>query len=208
MAEEIRVAVVDNYPLFREGVVRAFRRDKNIVVVAEGATAEEAERFAQTKKLDVLLIEVAVPRSLQTAEAILRMCKSVKVVFFAAVENEDHITSALRAGVHGYIMKGITGHELIRAIKAVQKNERYITSDLAWRLVATPALVSSHQDAGDRRLLTLREQQVLECSSRGLTNPEIASALGVKISTVKFYKTRAYRKIGVRNRVEAIGFAG
>ena len=118
MTEKIRVAIVDIYPIFREGVVQALRRDNRCLVVGEGATLEDAERAAGNQ-LDVLLIEAAVPKSLQTAKSILEKRKCVKVVFLASVEDEVHATQALRDGAHGYLMKGVSAAELVGAARVV-----------------------------------------------------------------------------------------
>jgi DNA-binding NarL/FixJ family response regulator len=203
MADTLRVAIVDHYPIFRDGIIQALRKEKNIVVVAEGATAQEAEKFATTKRIHVLLFEAAVPGSLRAARAISSVNPTVKVIFLASAEDDEHVVEALRAGVCGYIMKGITGSELIKAIKTVHRGERFITPDLAWRLATTPANLVGRK-APSEEPLTVREQQVLDQSSKGLTNQEIAKVLGLSVSTIKYYKTQVFKKIGARNRVEAL----
>ena len=204
MADKLRVVVVDKYPIFRTGVVQALRRDKNIVVVGEGATADEAELCAIEKDADILLLEAAVPGSLKAVQAIIHAKRSVKVIFLASTEDQEHVTRALNAGVHGYIMKGVTGQELVKAVKAVHSGERYITPALAWHLITRPAPATLRRDSEIRPLLSIREQQVLDCTKKGLTNHEIASILGLAVGTIKYYKTLAFKKIGVRNRLEAI----
>jgi len=204
VADKLRVVVVDKYPIFRTGVVQALRRDKNIVVVGEGATAEEAELCAIEKDADILLLEAAVPGSLKAVQAIIHAKRSVKVIFLASTEDQEHVTRALNAGVHGYIMKGVTGQELVKAVKAVHSGERYITPALAWHLITRPAPATLRRDSEIRPLLSIREQQVLDCTKKGLTNHEIASILGLAVGTIKYYKTLAFKKIGVRNRLEAI----
>jgi two-component system, NarL family, nitrate/nitrite response regulator NarL len=201
VTEKIRIAIVDIYPIFREGVVQALRRDKHCLVVGEGATARDAERAAENG-LDVLLIEAAVPNSLQALKSILEMRKCVKVMFLASVEDEVHATRALRAGAHGYVMKGISATELTRAVAAVHNGERYITSDLACRLIDRSEL-----PRGSTPQLSLRERQVMDHTSKGLTNKEIAHLLGLTVSTIKHYKSLAFKKLGVRNRLEATVFA-
>jgi DNA-binding NarL/FixJ family response regulator len=195
----IRVAVVDIYPIFREGVVQALRRCKDIAVVAQGATVKEAEQFARDLRPDVLLIETAVPGSLRAAQMILRTHKSVKLIFLSSAEDQDCVNRAVRAGVQGYIMKGITGSDLVKAIQAVHGGERYITPDLAWRLVTMPPPATNKTVP-----LSLQELTVIEHTSRGLTNCEIANKMGVALSTIKYYKTRAFQKLGARNRLEAV----
>lgn len=202
MADRIRVAIVDVYPIFRLGVVQALRRDHRFLVVGEGATRWEAERLAN-KPLDVLLIEAAVPDSLLAAKAIVQAHKNVKVVFLASVENEAHATRALCDGAHGYVMKGIGATELVKVIDSVHGGARYITSELACRLITKPEPAPASNDPR----LGLREQQVIDQTSKGLTNREIAQLLGLAVSTVKHYKSLAFRKMGVRNRLEATVFA-
>jgi len=197
MTEKIRVAIVDIYPIFREGVAQALRRDKRCLVVGEGATVEDADRAAG-KQFDVLLIEAAVPNSLQAVRSILERRKYVKVVFLASVEDEAHATQALRDGVHGYLMKGVSAAELVTAIVAAHHGERSVTSELACRLITRSELPRSNG-----LQLSLRERQVMDHTSKGLTNKEIASLLGLTVSTIKHYKSLAFRKLGVRNRLEA-----
>ena len=203
MPDVLRVAIIDNYPLFRDGIVQALQRGGGAMVVAEGATADEAETIARQKAPDILLLEAAVPGSLKAAQAILQTTSGVKVVFMASIEDHEHAALAVQAGIHGYILKGITGPELVRTLEAVQRGERYITPDLAWRLVTRPE-PHVQREASKKSNLSVREQQVLDCTSRGLTNQEIARTLGLALSTIKYYKTLAFRKVGARNRMEAI----
>jgi DNA-binding NarL/FixJ family response regulator len=203
MADALRLAIVDNYPIFRDSIARTLRRQRNIVVTAQGATASEAEAFAATNTIDMLLLEVAVPGSLGAAQGILRDYPAVKVVFLAAADDDEQASEALRAGAHGYIMKCITASDLVGAIRLIHAGERFITPHLAWRLVTKPAKPSVRGPAYGKPLSS-REQQVLDHASKGLTNPEIAALLGLTVSTVKYYKTLAFRKVGARNRLEAI----
>ena len=208
MAErKCQVVIVDVYPLFRAGVVQLLRRNKNSILVAEGATADDAERLVRENEPDVLLLEVAVPGSLTVAQAILRAHRNVRVIFMASAEDLEHATHALHAGVHGYVMKGITGPDLVKAISAVHSGERYISPDLAWRLVTRPESSPTQRKDADSVDLSIREKQVLEYTQRGLTNQEIARMLGLGLSTIKHCKMLIFRKMGVRNRMEAIAIA-
>lgn len=199
-----RVAIVDVYPLFRAGVVNVIRRNKKSVVVGEGTTAEDAERLVRQNEPDVLLLEVAVPGGLGAAKAILQAHRNVRVIFMASVEDLEHATQALHAGVHGYIMKGITGPELVKAMLAVHSGERYISPALAWRLATRPESSPTQRKDADTVDLSIRERQVLEYTQKGLTNQEIARMLGLGLSTIKYCKMLIFRKMGVRNRMEAV----
>jgi DNA-binding NarL/FixJ family response regulator len=203
VGEDCRIAIVDKYPIFRIGVTQAIRRDRRFTLVAEGATAEDAQHLAREKKPHVLLLEAAVPGSLAALQAILRTSRNVKVIVLASAEDLDHVSQAVHMGAHGYILKGISGPELVKAIAAVHGGERYIAPDLAWRLVAKPAAAPAPTAERTWHDLSVREQQVLDYTSKGFSNSEIARALGLGLSTM-YYKTLVFRKMGVRNRVEAV----
>jgi DNA-binding NarL/FixJ family response regulator len=199
----LRIAIIDNYSDDRAKIVQILSRDKNVVVVAEGQTLKEAKQFANRLKVDVLLLEAAVPGSLRAMKSILRAHQAMKIVFMTSTADEEYAAEALRAGAHGYIIKDITGPDLIAAIKAIHGGERYVTPCLAWQLLtAQPKFVRKRPASGEP--LSMREQQVLDHASRGLTNKEIASTLGLTVGTIKSYKARAFGKVGARNRLEAI----
>jgi DNA-binding NarL/FixJ family response regulator len=202
MAESLHVAIVDQSPIFRQGVAHALRRD--FTIVAEGRTGEDAERLMRERAPDILLMQVDLPGNLRAAQAILQAHWNVKVILLANAEDDELAMQALRAGAHGYILKRIAGPELVGAIKAVSRGERYITPDFACRLVARPMSRPAQQPAVRSTSLGTREQQVLDCTSRGMRNQEIANMLGLSLSTIKYYKTLAFRKMRVRNRLEAI----
>ena len=203
MADRCRVAIVDQCSLYRVGAVLAITRQADFAVVGEGATAEDAERLARIRNPHVLLLEADMPDSLGAAKTILRVHQSVKILFLALVEDPEFAFGVIRAGAHGYITKGVTGQELVTSVATIHAGQRYIAPDLAWRLITKPASSPARREVTDRSRLSPREQQVLNYSSQGLSNQEISHMLGLGLSTIKSCKTVAYRKIGVRNRVEA-----
>ena len=200
MADKIRIGIVDVYPIFRDGVAQAIARAENLTVVAVGGTAEDARHLAW--RCDVILLEPAVPGSLDLAKEILEN-SNTKVVFLSARVDDEHAKDALHLGVHGYLIKEVTGTELVRALRAVHSGARHIPSELAWRLLG-PAEVKRKP----AQPLGIREQQVLDHTSKGLTNAQVAGLLGLSVSTIKRYKTRLFRRIGVRNRLEALAKVG
>jgi DNA-binding NarL/FixJ family response regulator len=204
MGCRLRIAVIDKYPLFRDGVVQAIVRHKDLTVVGQGATAPDAARIVREVVPDILLMEPAIASSLAVAREIVQANSNLKVIFLASVEDEDEAIQALHAGVHGYIVKGITGSSLVDAVRAVHRGERYITPDLACRLVMRPMALSRSAREPERPHLSVREQQVLDGMLGGLSNFEMARMLGLGLSTIKHYKTILYRKMRVRNRVEAL----
>lgn len=206
MTDRIRVAVVDDHPLFREGVAYTIRSSKVLEVVAEGATAEDAIRIAKDELPDIVLLDVSMPGGgIEAARAIARSCPVVKMIMLTVSESEEHVAQALEAGAHGYVLKGTSGSELVSTMRAVSRGESYVTPGLAARLLTLskrpPRSAASHSDLTE---LTRREEQILDHVGRGLTNKEIAKALIISEKTVKHYMTNIMQKLHVRNRVEAI----
>lgn len=202
----IRIAVVDRYPLFREGVAQTIAQ-RGLVIVAEGETAADACRIAEQTPLDVLLLDINIHGDgLEAARKILRRPSSVKVAVLTAYDDDEHVAEALRAGVQGYVLKGVSGAELILAIETIHRGEPYITQSLASRILVQRCTVYIAQERGPsgNHGLTLREVQVLRCLAKGLTNSEIALELGVTVRYTKYLLATTYRKMRVRNRVAAI----
>jgi DNA-binding NarL/FixJ family response regulator len=210
MVDRIRIGVVDEHPLFRQGVVRTIERHPRMVVVAEGSSANDARKIAAQTELHILLLgmrggDLAIAREVLAAQAGLR------VVILTASDDEEHLSEAIRAGASGYILKGVSAIELLRAMDVIHRGEPYITPSLASRVLMQlkiePVLVSADATEERRVELTRREQQVLGHVTQGLTNMEIAAELGVSITAIKHSMSNVFRKIRVRNRVEAVSMA-
>jgi DNA-binding NarL/FixJ family response regulator len=195
MADVCRIVVVGLDPIFRGGMVEALRCDQRFVVAAHGMTAQDAEHLAREHELDVLVLEAAVPSSLTAALAILGAHQKIKLIFLASDEDEEHVSHALHMGVHGYILKTITGQELVHALAMIHGGGRYISHDLSWRLLTNRAPTPTPPQIA----LSLREQQVLDHTLDGLTNRQIACKLGLSLGALKYHKTNVFRKLGVHN---------
>jgi two-component system nitrate/nitrite response regulator NarL len=205
-AERLRVAVIDDHPLFREGVAATLGADRSMEVVGQGATADEAIQIAQDLLPDVLLLDISLPGGgIEAMREIARLCPYIKVVILTASENEKHVSDALEAGARGYVLKGVGAQELMRTIHAVHQGESYVTPQLAARLLTMMKAPPQHAPPAeaDMPALTRREEQILDAVAEGKTNKEIARLLNISEKTVKHYMTNIMHKLQVRNRVEA-----
>lgn len=205
MPDAIRVAIIDDHPMFREGAVQIFASMEDIEVVAEGATAADALKVAQELRPDVMLLDISLPGGgLEAAANIARTCPGVRAVMLTASESELDVASALQAGARGYILKGSSGAEVVETVRAIFNGESYVAPSLAARLLiqmGKRAEVAANKPGND---LTSREEEILSLVSRGLTNKEIANRLHLTERTVKHHMTSIMRKSKVRNRVEAM----
>jgi len=204
MSKPIRIAVVDSHPIFRQGVIRTVARSDGLALVGEGTTAADAQRLASEKKPDIILLDIAIRDGLEVIGEIA--AQGSKCAILTALDDVLSVSNALAAGASGYILKGVSGPDLIGALKAIQAGQPYVTAELAVRLligVKGKSLVPK-RDAKVQAALTYREQQVLEHIVKGFTNQEIAEKLGLTIGTIKYYLSQLFKKMHVRNRVQAV----
>ena len=207
MSEKIRVAVIDPYPLFRQGIIQTIVHSGRLTLVAEGATISDAERAAREHQPDVLIIDIGLPeREVEGVQEFINSGPECKLVVLTSLDDVASVSKALAAGIQGYILKGVTGAELIEAIETIYSGHPYITPKLASRLLteARGGPLSAIREATPKLQLSYREQQVLIRISKGLTNKEIAVQLGLNERTIKHYLTQLFKKMQVRNRLQAI----
>jgi DNA-binding NarL/FixJ family response regulator len=207
MQNKVRVAVFDDHPLMRAGIIHSLRNDPSLEVIAEGESAGEALQAAAKLKIDVMLLDVSMPGGGIEAARALKACYSnLKTIILTVSEREDDVTAAIVAGVKGYVLKGIGASDLVRIVGAVARGETYVSPGLAQRLLVK---MQQRWTAGTpskdiNAQLTVREEQILGQASLGLTNKEIARKLQLSEKTVKHYMTSVLQKLQARNRVEAI----
>lgn len=206
MREPVHLVIIDDHPLFREGVANTLHADPDIALVGEGTTADDAVRLAGDLLPDLILLDITIPGGgHRAAQLIAAAYPVIKIVMLTASEDEDDILAALKAGARGYILKGVSARELIRIIHAVAAGEGYVPPSLAASLLAemtgsAPAGPSATNPLDE---LSERERQILEGVAAGLSNKEIGHQLSLTEKTVKHYMTNILQKLQVRNRVEA-----
>jgi DNA-binding NarL/FixJ family response regulator len=210
MESTIRVAVVDDHPLFREGVIHTLAAQEDIAVIGEGATADDAIRIARENVPNLIVLDMNLPGDGITAiETIAAQQPQVNVLMLTVVAEDERVTAAMRRGARGYLLKGVSGSELIGTVRAVSQGELYASPNLAAQLLSR----LEAEPASKRLPLTLfadltgREQQILTLVSQALSNKEIGSTLELTEKTVKHYLTSILKKLHVRNRVEAARLA-
>lgn len=202
----LKVAVIDSSPLFRVGVAQALLGLDPRVRVVEGGTASDALRIAAVSDIDIMFLDPALaPTGAQILSDLCASSRSLVVVVLAASEHEEDVSKALRLGARGYVLKHAPVRELLDAVAAVQRGDRFLSSALGARVVYNLATPTEHRNIRPPSVgLTHRELEIVKQVSVGATNKEIAIALGIREKTVKFHMTNIMEKLQVRNRVEAV----
>jgi DNA-binding NarL/FixJ family response regulator len=200
MASLIRAAVIDDHPLFREGVMKLLARTPGIDVVAWGSKAADGVSIARDLAPDVLLIEIKLPDDGAAAvAAIARDFPAIRIVILTVSDSDADLAAMLQIGVHGYLLKGCTGQDIVRAVQRVHSGELCVTPVIAPRLLMEAGRAGGEADDD----LSSREEIILAQVRKGLSNKEIARALNVREKTVKHYMIHIMQKLGVGNRYEA-----
>jgi len=204
LSDLIRIAVIDDHPMFREGTVQALTEADGIEVVGQGATATDAVAIAQERIPDVMLLDLYLPGGGASAAAtVARACPNVRIVALTASEDEQDVTSALQAGARGYILKGSSGQELVETVRAVFRGDCYVAPHLAARLLINKGKRIEIIEDDTQRVLNSREGEIFALVSQGMSNKEVARSLQCTDRTVKYHMTNIMQKLNVRNRVQA-----
>jgi two-component system, NarL family, nitrate/nitrite response regulator NarL len=201
---KIHVGVVDDHPLLREGVVYILKGAPDIEVVAQGAAAKEAIDIASIPDLDVLVLDINIPGGgLNALQTVMDNNPKVKVLMLTVSADETDVLSALRIGAKGYVLKGVSGPELIQALRSVYLDGQYISPSLGAKLLLDVGRGKSITKGSVFEDLSSRQDEILLLVGQGLSNKEIGAKLHLSDRTIKHHMTNVFQKLGVRNRLEA-----
>ena len=208
MNARVRIIVVDDHPLYRDGVVRTLREMEGMEVVAECGSGTEAVALCARHRPDVALLDVSMPGGgIATVAEVLRVSPETKPLMLTVSESERDVFDALDAGAKGYVLKGVDGQELTRIIARVMAGDSHVEPALAANLLAALRHAPQSSEAGEFRTkelaLNAREMGILRLLSKGRSNKEIARQLALQEKTIKHYLTVIFQKLNARNRVEA-----
>lgn len=201
-----RVLVVDDHPLFREGMRSLLDPVEDIDVVGEAATGEEAVVLSVELQPDIVLMDIGMPggNGIEATRAVLERCPSARVLMITMFEEPESIFAALRAGAQGYLLKDARPEEMLRAIRAVANGEAIFGSGAAERVRAFFATVAANpRPPAPFQDLTARETEVLTLIARGVTNQQISDQFGVSLKTVQNHVANVLAKLHVVDRSQA-----
>jgi len=205
---KIRVIIVDDHAILREGVRALLRTQDDIEVVGEASNGEEALVVVQKLDPDVVLMDIAMP-GLGGIEATIEMKKlgaRAKILIMSQYEDREYVRRLLKAGVSGYVLKKSAGSELANAVRAVYRGGLVLDPEVA-RTAMEEANPAAPGAADPYESLTDREKQVLKLVAEGKSNKEVAEVLGIGVKTAMSHREHVMEKLGVHNRTELVRFA-
>jgi DNA-binding NarL/FixJ family response regulator len=199
----IRLIVVDDHPIVRQGLASALEDEADFEVVGAVSSAEEALSLVARLTPEVVLLDLELPGigGVEAIPGLIGASPATKVLVFTAYDNDERVLGALRAGARGYLLKGAAVADIARAIRDVASGGSALEPRVAAKLVATlrPSRTIGH--------LTDREREVLRLVAQGLPGKQIARALDISERTVKFHTSSILRKLGADNRAQAVALA-
>lgn len=205
-----RVLLADDHELVRSGLRMVLDAQPDIEVVAEAADGAEAVGECLARRIDLAVLDVAMPRltGLQAAEELRRRAPQLRVLLLSMHDNEQYFFAALKAGAAGYVLKSSASRDLVNAVRASMRGEPFLYPPAVATLFrAHLERVARGEEAGPVDPLTARELEVLKLIAEAHGSEAIASMLGVSRRTVEHHRANILRKLGMRDRVELTRYA-
>jgi len=199
----IRLVVVDDHPVVREGLVASLEDDPEFQVVGAVGSAEEAVRVVSSTRPDVILLDLELPGvgGLDAIPMLTAVHPDARILILTAYDTDERVLGAIRAGARGYLLKGASLEEITRAIRTVHAGESYLEPRIASKVMA------QLHPRPRPTALSDRERVVLRLVAGGRSNKQIAQHLGITERTVKFHVTSILNKLGADNRAQAVAVA-
>ena len=207
----IRILIADDHTLVRSGLKLILAAQPDFELVGEAATGEES--IARTKELvpDVLLLDIGMPgmNGVDAARVIRREVPEVRIVVLTMYDDEAYLQQFLQMGAAGYVMKQAADTELVSAIRAVQRGESFIHPSLTRQLIQLYLKQSQSPPPAERKTAELspRETEVLRLVALGYSAQQIASELGISVSTVETHRAHVSEKLGLHGRAQLVRYA-
>jgi len=208
---QLQVLIADDHQIFRDGLKALISRSKELKLVGEATTGEEAVAKAEHLQPDVVLMDIQMPGmgGIEATRRILEVSPHIKVLMVTMYDDDTWVFEAMRAGARGYLLKGATHREVLRAIQAVGSGEAIFSPGIASRMISFFGEKRVRDSAPPQPFpdLTDRERQILGLIAQGCSNAEIAERYDLALKTVRNHVSNVLTKLQVADRAHAIVLA-
>jgi two-component system, NarL family, nitrate/nitrite response regulator NarL len=210
MNNPIRVVLADDHVFVRDGIKSLLENESNIIVVGEATDGQEALTVVSTEKPDLLIVDIRMPHytGIEVVEKIRQEKNTVKIVVLSMHESEEYVLQSIKAGADGYLLKGASKEEFLKALHTVANGGKYFSGDISSILInqlinGTTALAADQKPSfEDESIITKREKEILKLLLSGNGNKEIAEALSISKRTAEVHRFNLMKKLKVKNLIE------
>jgi NarL family two-component system response regulator LiaR len=209
MMDSITIILVEDHQITRQGIHRLLADEKGLSIIGEASNGEEAVQLVTEMMPDVVVMDIAMPKlnGIEATRQIKLINPRTGVLILSAYDDDEYVFALLKAGAAGYLLKSVSGNELVRAIKAIHKGEPVLDPVIAQKVMNYFKFKDKVPTLEDESLqLSNRELDVIRLAAKGLTNKDIADNLHLSYRTVEGHMRDVFNKMGVGSRTEAVLF--
>ncbi|MGW7366114.1 response regulator [Streptomyces sp. NPDC054841] len=206
---QTRILLADDHALVRRGVRLILDNEPDLTVVAEADNGAEAVAEARTARIDLAILDIAMPRmtGLQAARELSRLRPDLRILILTMYDNEQYFFEALKAGASGYVLKSVADRDLVEACHAAMRDEPFIYPGAETTLIRKYLDRARQGDPLPARAITDREEEILKLVAEGHTSKEIGDILVISTKTVERHRANLLQKLGLRDRLELTRYA-
>lgn len=208
MSDIIRVVLADDHVFVRDGIKSLLENEANIEVVGEAIDGADALDVVAANKPDLLIVDIRMPNltGIEVVEKLRSDNNNVKIIMLSMHESEEYVLKSIKAGADGYLLKGSSKDEFLKALHTVANGGKYFSGDISSILIGqlTNSSISSEpkQNLGEEMMITKREKEILTLLLSGKGNKEIAEALEISKRTAEVHRFNLMKKLKVKNLME------
>ena len=208
MSNTIRVVLADDHVFVRDGIKSLLENEANIEVVGEATDGLEALKIVDSCKPDLLILDIRMPNmtGIEVVEKLRSQNNLVKIVMLSMHESEEYVLKSIKAGADGYLLKGSSKEEFLKALQTIANGGKYFSGDISSILIGQLNNATSVQEPkqmpDEEQLITKREREILKLLLSGKGNKEIAEALDISKRTAEVHRFNLMKKLKVKNLME------
>jgi two-component system nitrate/nitrite response regulator NarL len=208
MSNPIRVVLADDHVFVRDGIKSLLENEANIEVVGEATDGLEALKSVEINQPDLLILDIRMPNltGIEVVEKLRSQNNLVKIVMLSMHESEEYVLKSIKAGADGYLLKGSSKEEFLKALNTVSEGGKYFSGDISSILIGQlthpTSFSETKQVISDEMMITKREKEILTLLLSGKGNKEIAEALDISKRTAEVHRFNLMKKLKVKNLIE------
>jgi DNA-binding NarL/FixJ family response regulator len=205
----VRIILVDDHPMMRDGLRFTIHAQPDMQVVAEAGNGVAALEMVKLHKPDLVLMDISMPgdNGLEVSRRLRSEFPDIKIIIMSGLADEDYVSQAIKSSLNGYLLKANAPQELISAIRAVMSGHTFLSPEITTAVMGVYKGLIHEKESASQSLLSARELQVLKLIAEGLRAKEIADRLNIGVKTVDTYRARLMTKLNCGSTAELVRYA-